>query len=230
MYILMYHSFAEDGVECSNWTTTVSCFREDLQWLTDRGYQFVLPRDLAAGLPLPEKAVMLTFDDGYADNYSRAFPLLQEYNAKAAVALVTSLITDGENGFLSWEMCQAMAASGLVEFGSHSQSFHTENGETGIKGIQRYPGETRGEYEARILPDLQNSIDDIEDHLEQPVTFFAYPYGKKDSWAAPFIQEHFPITMITYPKPCDISAGLYSLPRYNISTTSRPYLYLKDAD
>lgn len=227
LYVLMYHSFVEDNTECSDWSTTVSCFREDLQWLTDQGYQFVLPSELSAGTPLPEKAVMLTFDDGYADNYTLAFPLLKEYNAKAAISLVVSLVEEERPSFLTWDMCQVMVDSGLVEFGSHTYSLHEHDKAFGTYGIQRRPHEDRQSYEARVLPDLQSSIELIQENLSRPVIFFTYPHGKKDSWSAPFIQEHFSITLITQNGCCDISNGLYSLFRYNISTTSRPYMYLK---
>ena len=66
LYILMYHNFVEgDGEGCDDWSLPVSRFREDLQWLSDHGYKTVLPSQLAAGEPLPRRAVMITFDDGY---------------------------------------------------------------------------------------------------------------------------------------------------------------------
>ena len=86
----MYHSFVPDGTDCNTWTLTDARFREDLQWLDDNGYTTVLPSELAAGGPLPEKAVMLTFDDGYENNYSIAYPLLKEFDAKAVISLVTN--------------------------------------------------------------------------------------------------------------------------------------------
>ena len=89
--VLMYHHFVADGEECSEWTTTDACFREDLAWLRDHGYTFVLPRELAAGEPLPEKPVMLTFDDGYNSNYTIAYPILEEFGAKAVIAVITSI-------------------------------------------------------------------------------------------------------------------------------------------
>ena len=120
-----------------------------------------------------------------------------------------------------------MVDSGLVEFGSHTYSLHEHDKAYGTYGIQRRPHEDRQSYEARVLPDLQSSIELIQENLSRPVIFFTYPHGKKDSWSAPFIQEHFSITLITQNGCCDISNGLYSLFRYNISTTSRPYMYLK---
>ena len=73
LYILMYHHFVPDGEDCNDWTTTVSHFREDLEWLRDNGYTCVLPRELAAGQPLPEKAVMLTMLKSTVEEYRAMF-------------------------------------------------------------------------------------------------------------------------------------------------------------
>ena len=211
LYILMYHSVVQDGTDCNNWTITTSRLREDLQWLSDNGYTTVLPRELAAGSPLPEKAVMLTFDDGYADNYDLLFPLLREYNAKAVISLVTKWVDDEyATYFLNWDQCREMHASGLVEFGSHSHDLH-EN------GIIALDSETEEDYAARVLPDLQNSIDLIEANLGVKPCFFAYPHGRIEALANDFVHSNFSMTVSTLAAPADISNGLYALPRYNIT-------------
>ena len=227
MYVLMYHHFVEDGIECNEWTTTTSRFRADLQWLVDNGYSFVLPSDLVAGKDLPEKAVMITMDDGYASNYYLAYPILKEFHAKAVISLIAALQVNEVSGWLSWDMCREMANSGLVEFGSHTYLSHAYNAEYNTYGIQRRPGETEEEYDERILTDLQRSIDEIEANLGQKVLLFAYPHGKTDAWATDFIQNHFSVTLITVTGPADISKGLYNLTRYNINTNNRPSMYLK---
>lgn len=214
LYILMYHDLVQgDGQGLNNWMLTRDRFREDLEWLAGHGYTTVLPRELAAGEPLPERAVMLTFDDGYASSYQLAYPLLQEYGAKAAVALIVSLTDNGDPEYLSWDMCREMDQSGLVELGSHTYDLHRDS----PRGVRRLPGESREEYEARVLPDLQRSIDLIEEQVGRPPGYFAYPYGQKDSWAAGFIAEHFSLTVITRHGSCDLSKGLYSLKRCNVS-------------
>ena len=118
--ILMYHDVVEDGQPYNTWTVTAGRFRQDLQWLKDHGYACVLPRELARGHLPRGKAVLITFDDGYESNYRLAFPILKEFGDKAAIALVTKSVDQGEPGFLTWDMCREMEASGLVEFGSHT--------------------------------------------------------------------------------------------------------------
>ncbi len=213
LYVLMYHHFVPEGKKCNNWMVTDSRFREDLQWLADQGWVTVLPGQLAAGEALPEKAVMLTFDDGYRSNYELAYPLLQEFQAKAVISIIVKNVDDQKSAFLTWDMCREMANSGLVEIGSHTYASHDEN-EYGIKRLQ---GESREEYEARIFPDLQSSIDLIEENLGGVPRFFAYPNGVKEAWAAGFIQKHFSLTAVTRHGFCDVSKGLYSLKRCNVS-------------
>ena len=213
LYVLMYHHFIPEGKKYNNWMVTDIRFREDLQWLADHGWTTVLPSQLVAGEPLPDKAVMLTFDDGYRSNYQLAYPLLREYQAKAVISIIVKNVDDQQSAFLTWDMCREMAQSGLVEFGSHTYASHDEN----ENGIKRLAGETREEYEARILPDLQTSIDLMEANLGKAPLLFAYPNGVKDSWAAGFIQDHFSLTLITRHGSCDISKGLYSLKRCNVS-------------
>jgi peptidoglycan/xylan/chitin deacetylase (PgdA/CDA1 family) len=216
LYVLMYHNFVPDGQECNDWTTTESKFSQDLQWLTDHNYEFVTPSQLAAGEALPEKAVMLTFDDGYASNYEIAYPILQEYNAKAVIALITKRIQDGKEGFLTWEMCQEMLDSGYVEIGSHSHDVHI----LVDQGVVRNEGESQADYEARVFPDIQTSIDLIQEHLGVTPVFFAYPYGRTEEWATDFIQARFSVTVTTDTAPADVSAGYYDLPRHNITSTT----------
>ena len=213
LYVLMYHHFIREGELYNDWMLTDVRLREDLQWMADHGWTTVLPSQLAAGEPLPRKAVMLTFDDGYDSNYTLAYPLLQEFQAKAVISIIVKNVDDHSPGSLTWEMCREMAQSGLVEIGSHTYACHDAE----ENGVRRLKGESREEYEARVFPDLQTSIDLIEEHVGRAPVLFAYPNGVKDSWAAGFIQDHFAITLTTRHGPSDIAGGLYSLNRCNVS-------------
>jgi len=213
LYVLMYHSFVPDGTECNNWTLTDARLREDLQWLADNGYTTILPSELVAGEPLPEKAVMLTFDDGYANNYTVAYPLLREFQAKAVISLVVNHQFHQDEKHLSWDMCREMVQSGLVEIGSHTYNCHNNS----PRGIQRMDGESQKDYETRVFADLQTSIDLIEENVGTAVQFFAYPHGQTEPWANDFLKEHFSLTVTTHHGSTDISKGLYDMNRYNVS-------------
>ena len=214
LYILMYHSVVDgDGSNCNDWMTTTQRFREDLQWLKDHGYTTLLPSELENGASLPEKAVLITFDDGYANNYTQAFPVLKEFQAKAVISMIVRRTVDGKPDFLTWDMCREMADSGLVEIGSHTYDHHAND----PRGIKRMNGESRKDYEARIFSDLEKSISLIEENVGKPVTFFAYPHGQTEPWASDFLKEHFAMTVTTQHGPANVSHGLYDLSRHNIN-------------
>ena len=213
LYVLMYHSFVPEGTKCNSWTLTDTRLREDLQWLADNGYTTVLPSELAAGTPLPERAVMLTFDDGYQNNYTIAYPILQEFQAKAVISLIVNHQFHMDSGHLTWEDCREMVQSGLVEIGSHTYNCHTDS----PRGIKRAEDEAREDYEARVFTDLQTSIDLIEENVGTDVLFFAYPHGQKEAWASDFLKENFSVTVTTYHGSWDISKGLYDMNRCNVA-------------
>ena len=177
---------------------------------------------LLKGAPLPPRSLLITFDDGYASNYTLAFPILKEFNAKAAISPIVKRIEDGVPGFLTWDMCREMADSGLVEFGSHTYDAHRES----PRGIQRMEGESREAYEARMFPDLQTSIDLLEENLGREGCFFAYPHGQTDSWSDAYLTEHFSVSVTTRHGAADIRKGLYQMPRHNITMRAPVSQYL----
>lgn len=217
--VLEYHDFTEEEGKTTDYTMTVKALRRDLDWLRRNGYETVLPRELAAGQlddgnALPEKFVLLTFDDGYASNYTLAFPVLKEYGAKATISLITERIDSGKAGFLNWEQCREMAESGLVEFASHTHDHHIRDE---VLGIDRMEGETQADYEARVFPDLEMSIARIEAELGQTPTAFTYPLGNMDDWSEGFLREHFAVTFSGVYGRARCDEPLYRLPRCNVS-------------
>ena len=221
--VLMYHHVVEDGQECNDMTVTVSRLREDLQWLRDSGYTTVLPRELAAGEPLPEKPVLITFDDGYRSNYNLAFPIFQEFEAKMVISVMVYMQDNAASDFITWAMCREMIDSGLIEIGSHTYLLHNldERGGSfdpeGINGVQRKPDETAEAFQTRVLDDIQRSYDLIAEKLEVSPTFFAYPFGLTEPDADGLIRELFPVTAVTLPKTADLTGGLYDLPRHTVT-------------
>lgn len=227
--VLEYHDFTDDPAKATDYTMTTDALRRDLDWLRSHGYTTILPRELAAGRcgdgsPLPEKAVLLTFDDGYESNYTLAFPILREYGAKAAISLITARIDAEKPGFLTWEQCREMAASGLVEFASHTNDLHISDE---VMGINRKDGETEEEYAARVFPDLETSIARIEDETGQDVTTFTYPLGDMEEWAEDFLRGHFAVTLSGIYGSAHYGDSLYHLPRCNVSDAHAAREYVR---
>lgn len=221
LYVLMYHSVAPDGTDCGEWTVTQSTFRTHMNWLTEHGYNSVLPSQLVSGEKLPDKPVLITFDDGYADNYTLALPVLRETGHRAVISIVTGY-TDADPFFMTWEMCREMEASGLVELGCHTHALH------GYPGLGRLEGESRESFEERVFSDLEHSIALMEENLGQKPLVIAYPHGVVDEWAKDYVQEQFPVTLIGVGRVNHRMFGLQDLRRCNLNEDLWPSEYLPD--
>ncbi len=132
-------------------------FEKQLIEIKNRGFEtyFADEPQKADGKP----GVVLTFDDGYVDNYTTVFPLLKKYHMKATIFVITDMI--GADGHLTAEQMREMSESGLVRFGSHTVSHRK------LDSLSAY--EVRGE--------LKKSKDILEDLTGIPVTALAYPNG-----------------------------------------------------
>lgn len=222
MPILTYHHVVPDGNECNEMTVTVSKLEGDLAWLREHGYTTVLPGELAAGVELPEKPVMITFDDGYRSNYELAFPLFEQYGAKAVISLIVTL-TDQENpSFCSWDMLREMEASGLVEIGSHSYALHNlesggEPSADGACGVQRRRGESAQTFDARVLDDIRRSHARLTEELGSAPTVFCFPFGITDPAAQGCVEALFPVSFVTRPQMADPARSLRYLPRFTVT-------------
>ena len=169
--VLMYHHLVEDGQDCNDMTVTPSKLRSDLETILALGYTPVLPRELAAGGPLPEKPILITFDDGYRSNYKLLYPILQEYNVKACISIIVLMPDLPADNFCFWSELQEMTDSGLVEIGSHSYRLHNLGEDSGnydaqgANGVERRAGESDADFKARVLDDIQLSHDRIVEKL-----------------------------------------------------------------
>jgi peptidoglycan/xylan/chitin deacetylase (PgdA/CDA1 family)/2-polyprenyl-3-methyl-5-hydroxy-6-metoxy-1,4-benzoquinol methylase len=172
--ILMYHRVAEGGSpSTARYRVTPEIFEIHLRYLRDAGYNSVRLEDWWAAMegrkPLPGRAVILTFDDGYLDFKEQAWPLLKHYGFSAIVFLVAGEIGQfnrwdrfyGEEiPLLSWEDIRELRDGG-VEFGSHSTR-HDPLGGLSIDEVVREAARSR------LI---------LQRGLGVPVDKFAYPYG-----------------------------------------------------
>lgn len=162
--IVMYHGISESASGESKYFISKDRFESDLKWYRDSGYTTILPSQLYAYVSgeaiLPSKPILLTFDDGYCNNYTYAFPLLQKYNMKAVISLIGSdseIASDDiyrvpSSCNLSWGEVALMAKSGLVEFGNHTYDLHRIA--DGRKGANQKPGESVEAYHEMLSADL----------------------------------------------------------------------------
>jgi peptidoglycan/xylan/chitin deacetylase (PgdA/CDA1 family) len=186
-------------------------FRRQMQYLRSEGYRVVLLEDLqrilTAGRPLPPRSVALTFDDGFADNYLHAFPVLQSLGYQATIFLTVGFIGTPTLPVLTgvhrpappltWEQVETMAASGMT-FGSHTFT-HARLPALGNQALAREI------YGSRRL---------LEGHLGQPVWFFCYPKGEFTPTIKDVVRRAgYKAACSVRPGPVHSSSDAFALPR-----------------
>ena len=121
--VLNYHQI--NDTEKNALTVNTEQFEAQMKYLADHGYTTITPADMLdaweGGAELPEKPVIITFDDGYLDNYNHAFPVLEKYHLKATIFLISDYVGTYPN-YLTWSDIQDMDESGLIDFESHTLS------------------------------------------------------------------------------------------------------------
>jgi glycosyltransferase involved in cell wall biosynthesis len=177
--VLMYHGFTDSG-ERDRYVIPSRSFRRQMRILAALGRKAIsfeeLARSLRKGVPLPRRAVVITIDDGYRDNFELAFPILRRQRIPATIFLVSRKLGGsndwGDEGavadrpILAAEQVEAMAAEG-VGFGAHTRS-HPRLPELGDDAVSE---------------EIAGSKDDLEGLLGEAVETFAYPYGRFDERA-----------------------------------------------
>ena len=170
--ILLYHEFVkvvpDSDPDNYSYINTPQSFEENIKTLLENGYTFISFNELNDAnngkIKLPSKPILITMDDGYYSNYEYIYPILEKYNVKASIFIVTDNIEKEVDGkkYLDWEQCLKMEESGLVEIYSHSKRHIFYN---------RFSLKT-------IVSDVKNSYKDIEEKLgKRELKVFAYPYG-----------------------------------------------------
>lgn len=186
--IVMYHHMVmtDDG---SN-NITREKFETDLKAYKAAGFKTVQYSDLINyvydGIPLPEKPLIITFDDGYLSNYEMAYPLLKQYDMKAVISLIGWSVGkqyDAINGneiipHFDWKSAKEMSDSGIIEFQSHSYDLHALQTDDQVrKGVLQRPGENTLDYINLFKQDHEAMLNVMIQNIEKRPTFFTYPYG-----------------------------------------------------
>lgn len=166
--ILVYHivrpSYPTDSKGVKDLAQTPEVFDAQMQHLQDAGYHVItfgaLENALKDGAPLPEKPIVLSFDDGWRDQYEYAFPILKKHNLTATFFVFTNPI--GRKGFLTWDNLKEMRDAGMT-IGSHSLS---------------HPFLVRITDPAQLKKEVEGSKAVLEKELGITVSEFAYPFGQ----------------------------------------------------
>lgn len=265
--VLAYHSVIDEtSAEKDKFylpqTIPASMLIEQFNWLKSNGYNVVSWQqviDAENGTStLPDKAVLLSFDDGYETMYSVIYPLLKAYNYTAVFAPVTSWLNAplgtqiqyGSNAklpreaFASWAQVAEMRQSGLVEIASHTNDLHY--GAIANPGGSQIPAiitpfykngkyETESEYQSRVLKDLQISVNVLTQKTGKAPRVMVWPYGQFNDSAVQIankvgLTHHFSLDSKKINKAGDKHVGRLLLDAETSITTISDYLEQKTAN
>lgn len=239
--ILMYHHLSEDVTNSE--IVSPEQFEAQIRALSEAGYTGVSFDELQAyvlrGEPLPEKPVVITFDDGYRSNYTLAYPILQKYSMKATIfAVGVSFGTDHYKDtdyaitphFGAAEAAE-MTASGLISIQSHTYDMHQwppyETDSAVRENILQLPGESEEAYVQALTEDFTRSRALLEDATGRPVDVLAYPAGQYSTLTQVTLQSlGVHVTLSTNPGVNTVVKGLpqtlYAMLRFGITEDVSP--------
>ena len=190
--ILMWHNLAE--MSSGDMTISVSTFRAQIEALDAAGFHTVSLRQLYDyvhfGVELPEKPIVLTFDDGYLSNYTDAYPILKEHGMQATIFAIG--VSVGKDTYKDTDHAmtphfgaaevQEMVSSGLISVQSHTYDMHQwppfEDSAAQVREtLLPFDGESDDAYEAAVKADFAESRTLLESITGQPVNALAFPEG-----------------------------------------------------
>lgn len=208
--VLMYHHIEEEkDAKIKNQTSlnvTPEFFEKQIVYLKEKGYTTISLEELIKffdeGVSLPKKAVAITLDDAYEDNYSKMYPILKKYGFKATIFTPTGLVQNPD--YLSWQEIREMNSSGLVYFANHTWSHH---GSAGSLEVQNKEID---------LADKQ-----LAENGQNVYKIFAYPYGKPSVDAEKILTKYdYKVAFTTNPGMIMCRGKRFELPRIRIGNAS----------
>ncbi len=177
--ILMYHHIRDSVLPTENsayfYSVKPQKLEQQLAFLKENNYQVLSLGDLYESLesrsPLPPKSVVITFDDGYRDFYTNAFPIVKKFNFRVVSFFVAGYTRMGD--YMNWQMLHELHKSGLVDIESHSISHP-------LLTRLNNADQRREIFESRKI---------LEDNLGKKVYYFAYPYGDYNQEVVNIVKE-----------------------------------------
>lgn len=219
---------------------------EQLAWLRENGYKPVTVDQIMAarkgGPELPAKAILLSFDDGYASFYTRVLPVLRAYNWHALLAPVGVWIDTPLNqpvdfagaprarsDFLTWDQIREISQSGLVEIAAHTDANHKgilANPQGNLQpaaATRRYDPltkryESEAEFQARIRTDVNNISEKIRKVTGKKPRVWVWPYGAADGTSLTVVGEEGYEMALTLDDGLDALDNLMSSPRFLVAS------------
>lgn len=176
--VMMYHDILPEKEVFFD--VTPEELREDFELIRDRGLTPIsldqLVSHLRTGMPLPEKPILLTFDDGYVGHYEHVLPMMEEFGYPAVFSIFPAKPNGDIAGrsTLTWEQLQEMTQNPLVTIASHSVT---------------HPRDLRDKEGDELVREVVDSKQELEAKLGIPIRYFTYPEGKYDETVLEAVEE-----------------------------------------
>ncbi|MBE6886083.1 MAG: polysaccharide deacetylase [Ruminococcaceae bacterium] len=228
--ILMYHHIIKNPAKQNKYAISPEEFEADIKYIKEQGYTSVTIRDLVdfceKKTPLPEKPIMITFDDGHDSFRVYALPVLEKYETKAVFSVVGEFAeeyskegvpADVSYAYSNWEQLATLSRSPYVELANHTFYMHKTSGRNGCAMVA---GESVSQYEQVLTEDLNLLEQNFASKLDGYQSLcFTYPFGAKSEQTLPIVQKlGFKATLGCYERLNYLTGDpkeLYDLRRYN---------------
>lgn len=206
--IIMYHSVNPDALPENRLAVTPQTFERQMAFLKKYHYN-VSPLEEVAVLikekkRIPYRTIAITFDDGYRDNYTYAFPILKKYNLPATIFIIVNEVGRPQGDRLSWDEIKVMQASGIITFGSHTL------GPLPLIEIKS---------EEELRKQIFDSKNILQEKLGREVNAFSYPGGGFNDKIKQLVMDagyKLAVTTLSKKLPSD---DIFALKRLRISST-----------
>lgn len=162
LIVIYYHDIVEAGKGFSYQRVEKEKFEQQMRYLRDHGYQSILFENMDK--PLPDKAVLITFDDGFTTVYENAAPTMKKYGMKGNVYLPTKYVEENEDHFMTWEMLKELCDSEQFSVAAHTHT-HVDIRTLDVKSMKA---------------ELETSNRLLQERLGIETKSFCMPYGKYD--------------------------------------------------
>ena len=202
--VLMYHHFIPSGTSRADTVVSAQSFERQLQAVKDAGYTAITIQQLVDyvehSVPLPEKPLLITMDDGYLSNLEVAAPVLERLGMTATVFTIginSNRDTEAHSGApldpprLYWTDALPWIEKGVMAVQSHTYDMHqrTASGFSGRDGVLQMQGESDQDYRAALNADFSAAIDQLDQALGGPTLSLAFPYGLYSKTAVSVLKE-----------------------------------------
>lgn len=199
--VVMYHHLSTSSNRLGDYVISPKQLEDDLKYIQKCGYETISAKQLIdfneKGTPLPEKPIMITFDDGNESVHEYAFPLLQQYEMKAILSVIgkhtdifskENEVSNINYSHVKWSQLKEMQESGIFEIGNHTYDMHDNPGGKRY-GVLKKQSESEEAYRQALIDDIGGLSDQIEREVGVRPFIFAYPFGKFSKETKPVIEE-----------------------------------------